>query len=225
MKDSIDNSIVITKDGSPTIMSGRFGVTYHSIHGAIQESEHVFIEAGLLHLVNQGKSHLRVFEMGFGTGTNAWLTASFASENGLSVDYFSVEKYPLNIKQVESFSESLKNTDPLFEQMHTAPWGESVELGRHFNLTKLLGSILEVNIPKDIDLIYYDAFAPSAQPELWTVEVFRKLMRDMNNGAVLVTYCCKGDVRRAMQSAGFHVEKIPGPPGKREMIRATVPLS
>ena len=225
MKDSIDNSIVITQDGSPTIMSGRFGVTYHSVHGAIQESEHVFIEAGLQHLVGQEKTRLRIFEMGFGTGINAWLTSSYASENGLSIEYFSVEQFPLIKEEVETFVESFSGSDAVFQHVHDAPWDEWVDLAPLFKLKKIQGSLLEIEIPEDIDLIYFDAFAPSAQPELWSEEVFGKLIAKMNNGAVLVTYCCKGDVRRAMQSVGFKVDKIPGPPGKREMIRASASLS
>ena len=206
-------------------MSGRFGVTYHSVHGAIQESEHVFIEAGLQHLMGLGKTRFRIFEMGFGTGINAWLTESFAAKNGLLIEYFSVEQFPLRKEEIESFSESFKGSDVALRKMHDSSWNEWVDLGPQFKLKKLQGSLLEIEIPEEIDLIYYDAFAPSAQPELWSEEVFGKLIGKMNNGAVLVTYCCKGDVRRAMQAVGFRVDKIPGPPGKREMIRATASLS
>ncbi len=226
MKPRSGNSIIPTNDGSPTVMSGQFGTTYHSTHGAVQESQHVFLQSGLAHLFAQKKTALRIFEMGFGTGLNAWLTHSEAGQKELNIDYHSVELYPLSDDVVKAFAQKLAKEDiASFWQIHQASWdGNTNTISPNFSLTRYQMSILDLRLPSHIDLVYYDAFAPTAQPELWTTEVFGKLFAAMNHGAVLVTYCCKGDVRRAMISVGFLVEKIPGPPGKREMIRATKPL-
>ena len=227
MEEKISNKIIITNDGSPTLMSGRFGETYHSTHGAIQESEHVFLKSGLQHWLVNGNNRLRIFEMGLGSGLNVWLTCAASSEKGLYIDYHSVELYPLDYSVIEAYSKELKiEKDDIFWRIHKAEWdGDLKSISSNFGLAKYQVSLLEFEFPAEIDLVFYDAFAPSVQPELWTAEVFQKIFNSMNNGAILVTYCCKGDVRRAMISVGFEVERIAGPPGKREMIRATKPLT
>lgn len=196
----------LTADGSHTIAIPDLNVTYHSTHGAIQESMHVFIQAGL-QAVQQPL--VRIFEMGFGTGLNALLTMQYATT---PVYYYAVEQFPLTAAEVEGLSYG--------DTLHQYPWNEDVEISDQFTLHKAHGSLLEITPGQTFHLIYYDAFAPKAQPELWTREVFEKLYSFLVPGGMLVTYCSKGDVRRAMLAAGFTVEKLVGPPGKREMLRA-----
>jgi tRNA U34 5-methylaminomethyl-2-thiouridine-forming methyltransferase MnmC len=214
--------VVLTKDGSHTIAIPEKGLTYHSVHGAVQESMHVFIEAGLgAVLPSFNQQEISVFEMGFGTGLNAFLTALVAQEQQVSVFYTSVEAFPLTAKEASSlnYSDALGSGD-LFQTLHQCGWNEAVPVNEFFTIEKLQTELAAFFPSRQYDLVYYDAFAPSAQPELWTEEVFKKLYSMLNANGVLVTYCSKGDVRRALLAAGFRVEKIPGPPGKREMLRA-----
>lgn len=214
--------IIATADGSHTIAIPEMHVTYHSVHGAIKESRHVFLEAGLGNVQAQGKlPSIAVFEMGFGTGLNAFLTAIHAIENQLHIFYTAIESAPLSAEEISLLNYPVTlGHEELFQQLHAAPWNEAVELHQFFTLEKLQTDLASFASSRPFDLVYYDAFAPSAQPELWTKEVFEKLFSLLNANGVLVTYCSKGDVRRAMIAAGFSVEKLPGPPGKREMLRA-----
>lgn len=226
MQGKVSNKIILTDDGSPTVVSGRYGVTYHSTHGAVQESEHVFLKSGLDHLLDSGKTELKIFEMGFGSGLNVWLTMTMPAKDDVAIDFHTIELSPLDDEELTGFAEQLavRELDD-FWKIHNVAWdGGKNRMNSNFTLTKYEASLIDFVLPENIDLVYYDAFSPDPQPELWTAEIFLKLFTAMNNGAVLVTYCCKGDVRRAMISVGFEVEKIPGPPGKREMIRATKPL-
>jgi len=201
----------LTADGSHTVAIPDMNVTYHSTHGAIQESMHVFIQAGLQ---ATQQPMVRIFEMGFGTGLNALLTLQHAMA---PVYYYAVEQFPLTFKEVEGLNYSGVSL------LHACPWNEDVQISDRFTLHKSHRSLLETTPGQTFHLIYYDAFAPSAQPELWTKEVFDKLYAFLEPGGILVTYCSKGDVRRAMLAAGFTVEKLVGPPGKREMLRAKKP--
>lgn len=227
MEGKVSNTIILTDDGSPTILSGRYGASYHSTHGAVQESNHVFLKSGLDHLLGLGKRDLKVFEMGFGSGLNAWLTSAKSVKDEISIEYHTIELFPLDKLGITEYARQLGVLEPDdFWKIHDAAWdGKENLVNSNFSITKYNASLIEMNLPCDIDVVFYDAFAPSAQPELWTAEVFQKIFRAMNYGAILVTYCCKGDVRRAMMTVGFDVQKIPGPPGKREMIRATKPLT
>jgi tRNA U34 5-methylaminomethyl-2-thiouridine-forming methyltransferase MnmC len=218
---------VITKDGSHTISIPEMNVTYHSIHGAIQESMHVFINAGLLPIwpLSGGPiDEVRVFEMGFGTGLNALLTLIDAEERKQPVYYYSVELFPLNNEEVKqlNYCNELQRPDlqSSFEQLHNCEWEKDVSITEHFTFHKTNNDLTGLSIDQHFNLVYYDAFAPGAQPELWTVAVFEKLYNLLLPGGILVTYCSKSDVQRAMKAAGFIIEKIPGPPGKREMLRA-----
>lgn len=221
----MQRSIVTTRDGSHTISIPAMQVTYHSIHGAIQESEHVFIHAGLEHVSFSTDKPLRIFEMGFGTGLNALLTLAWAIDHKKNIDYTAIEPFPLENEETRTlnYAGQLDNvtlqTD--FEKIHAAGWDELVLINDHFSLRKIKDSLEAVRFDSSFDLIYYDAFAPTAQPELWTEEIFSKLFKATNEGGVLVTYCSKSVVQRAMRAAGWQVEKIPGPHGKREMVRAT----
>ncbi|MDW3649680.1 MAG: tRNA (5-methylaminomethyl-2-thiouridine)(34)-methyltransferase MnmD [Bacteroidia bacterium] len=209
---------VISKDGSSTLYAPRFDEHYHSIHGAIQESMHVFINAGLRALE---KEELRLLEMGLGTGLNAVLTAIHMDDR--KIQYTGIEAFPVAedlLTQLNYPKELGGDAETIFKKLHAMPWNEKGELIPAFVLEKIQGKLEEFDPESSYDLVYFDAFAPSAQLELWSLDIFQKMFGLMNPGAVLVTYCAKGDVRRAMIAAGFRVEKIPGPPGKREMLRA-----
>jgi tRNA U34 5-methylaminomethyl-2-thiouridine-forming methyltransferase MnmC len=200
-------------------------VTYHSIHGAVQESKHVFIEAGLRSLNPARKTIVNIFEMGFGTGLNALLTMIEAEKLERAIHYEAIEQFPLDNKQIGSLNYCTQlgrqDLQMVFEQLHHCEWEKTVKLTPKFTFKKSAANLLDFETPETFELIYFDAFAPNVQPELWTKEIFDKMFEMLEQGAILVTYCSKGDVRRAMQAAGFVIEKLPGPPGKREMIRAT----
>jgi len=220
----MQRKLLITKDGSHTVSIPEMNVTYHSIHGAIQESRHVFIEAGLhgSECLQQSEP-CRILEMGFGTGLNALLTLIEAEKTGKIIHYETMELYPLREEEARSLNYCRQLNRPdlqqAFEKMHSCNWEREIVISNNFTLKKSASSPINHLTNHLINLIYFDAFAPAAQPELWTKEVFEKLYSMMKPGGTLVTYCSKGNVRRAMQSAGFAVEKIPGPPGKREMLR------
>jgi tRNA U34 5-methylaminomethyl-2-thiouridine-forming methyltransferase MnmC len=214
-------SIVSTADGSSTLYVPALDEHYHSIHGAVQESLHVFIEAGWMPLIAKHKA-ISILEVGFGTGLNAWLTARAAAKACATVLYHSLEAYPLSAEEVEALNYAADNPEgdrQLFRQLHEVDWEKQVHLGPYFTMQKMLCQLENWAPSHQYDLIYFDAFAPSAQPELWTEEIFRKLRLAAKEEAVLVTYCAKGSVKRAMKAAGWRVEALPGPPGKREMTR------
>lgn len=214
--------LVVTEDGSHSLRMGDTDEHYHSIHGALQESMHVFIQAGLRHL-----SHLKeltIFEVGFGTGLNAYLTYAEALKTSQRINYVSIEAYPLeqeisnelNFNQFFDFDEH----GLLLRKFHETAWNETAVISPDFKLLKVKASLPEYNHRQYYHLVYFDAFGPDFQPEMWTQEIFDKIYEAMHPGGILVTYCAKGVVRRMLKSAGFEVERIPGPPGKREMMRA-----
>lgn len=217
---SFSNQVNIrqTGDGSSTVFSSIFGETYHSIHGAIAESMHVFINAGLLISL---KTQLNIFEVGFGTGLNAFLTATVAEKSNLKIKYQSLEKFPISIDIIKNleYPGLLIANNLIFTALHTSPWNKETQITPNFSLHKLYGDLLEIDIPKNIDLVYFDAFSPESQPELWSENVFRKLYDNMNPGGIIVTYCAKGIVRRTLRDIGFTMERLAGPPPKREMLR------
>ncbi len=221
----MDRQLVLTKDGSHTLEVPGMNATYHSIHGAIQESMHVFIEAGLR---NHGTGKpVRIFEMGFGTGLNALLTLIEAEASKFTAHYTTVELFPLKPAEITSlnYCTQLQREDLqlLFEQLHLAEWEKDLAITSYLTIHKSLSNLIDfspVESFKPCDLIFYDAFAPSVQPDLWTTSIFEKLYRLLLPGGALLTYCSKADVRRSMQAGGFSIEKIPGPWGKREMVRA-----
>lgn len=212
----------LTADGSHTIQIEDLQVTYHSKHGAIQESKHVFIDAGITYLHQMNNlSEVRILEMGFGTGLNALLTAIFSDQMDLRVNYHSIEAFPLATDEVSLLNYgSLLQQEAIFSLLHTAHWNTATTIHPKFELYKHHSKLDIFISAENFNLIYYDAFAPTAQPELWTVEVFEKLYRLLAPEGILVTYCSKGAVRRTMEAAGFRVTKLQGPPGKREMVRA-----
>jgi tRNA U34 5-methylaminomethyl-2-thiouridine-forming methyltransferase MnmC len=206
-----------TNDGSPTLWSEQYGETYHSGFGAVTESMHVFIEAGFNQL---SANPVHIFEMGFGTGLNALLTLRLASQKNIKIKYHAVEIYPVPLEIVSNI-----NIDPElkeeFIKLHKTEWNKPVQISQGFELIKINQNLLEWKPEEMYHLVYYDAFSPESQPELWTSNVFQKIYDMLYPGGILTTYCAKGYVRRNMISAGFMTERLPGPPGKREMLRGT----
>jgi tRNA U34 5-methylaminomethyl-2-thiouridine-forming methyltransferase MnmC len=224
----MERNIQLTADGSHTIAIPELQVTYHSLHGALQESGHVFIRAGFQHLLRlQQPPVLHILEMGFGTGLNALLTVHEGALLQQPVVYHTIEQYPLALAQAAALNYPQQMQEPLlqptFLQLHICPWNTDVAVTPLFTLHKHATDIQQLQTQQQFHLIYYDAFAPAAQPELWTQELFTQLFQLLLPGGMLVTYCSKSYVRKNMLAAGFTVEKIPGPPRKREMLRATKP--
>lgn len=213
--------IVKTKEGIDTLINNRINEHYHSLHGSMQESLHVFIKNGLLS-VNKNLSEIKILEMGFGTGLNAILTYRENQVLQKHIHYTTVEAFPLpssitnKLNYFEFFGKPLL---PFFQRMHECNWFENITFG-DFVLHKINADMLELQLDGNYDLVYYDAFSPTHQPELWTFEVLQKIYQACNKGALLVTYCAKGEVKRTLEKVGFKVMLLEGPKGKREMIRA-----
>jgi tRNA U34 5-methylaminomethyl-2-thiouridine-forming methyltransferase MnmC len=210
--------VITTEDGSSTIFLPELNENYHSTHGAVRESMHVFIDAGLKQ-INSDK--IKIFEVGFGTGLNCWLT--FKNSEGRDILYHAIERFPIedNLIQKLNYGQFTGvGGDLFFSQIHEFPWEKELMMSQRFMLKKIKGDLISFETPQTYNLIYFDAFAPEVQPELWSAEVFRKMYDMLEPGGILVTYCAKGEVRRTMQACGFAVERLPGPPGKREMLRA-----
>ncbi|MCO4853939.1 MAG: tRNA (5-methylaminomethyl-2-thiouridine)(34)-methyltransferase MnmD [Flavobacteriaceae bacterium] len=217
--------IVTTADGSKTLQIEEWQEQYHSMHGAIQEAYHVFIKHGLNLFENKA---IAILEIGFGTGLNAYITFLEAQYKGLSINYYGIEAYPVSFEEAMSmeYVTSLKDADfgqEAFELMHKSTWNVPVKIASFFNLLKLEKKFQDINDSNAYELIYFDAFGFRVQPELWSESIFLKMYTALRPGGVLVTYAAKGSVRRAMVSVGFLVERLEGPPGKREMLRATKP--
>lgn len=231
--------IIETADGSSSFYNEELDETYHSRHGAIQEAKHVFLKMGLDPLLLK-QSHLNIMEIGFGTGLNAWLTgcrilkrSESESESELSnskqknigsIDYVGVEAFPISNEELallnyDQFSSS-EEEKALFKKINQVDWESEQLIHDHFSLTKRKQDFKDIKDENAFDLIYFDAFGPRVQPELWTEEIFIKMFKALKSEGILVTYSAKGDVRRAMLKVGFKVEKVAGPPGKREMLVA-----
>lgn len=221
----MERRIIETGDGSKTIQLVEWNEQYHSVHGALQEAKHVFIN----HLKDfldkhwkENDKEIRIFEMGFGTGLNALLTAQFACVTQQKIHYTSLEAYPVSQDEIQALNyvNLLEDKDGTYERLHEVEWGVDREIHPYFCMYKQEGKLAEQPINGPFDLIFYDAFGPRVQPDLWTLSIFEKLFASLNMGGALFTYCAKGEVRRAMISAGFEVSRVPGPPGKREMLVA-----
>jgi tRNA U34 5-methylaminomethyl-2-thiouridine-forming methyltransferase MnmC len=217
----LERKVIITADGSSTIYLPKWDENYHSKHGAIQEAIHVFIKSGLSQFSNQ---KIALLEIGFGTGLNSFITFLEAEKLNLKVDYVGVEAYPVTFEELEklNYVSALNATKykAVFEEMYHQKWEEINNISNYFSLTKRQQFFNEIVDENVFDLIYFDAFGARVQPELWTEEIFKIMYKSLKKGGILVTYSAKGSVRRAMQAIGFLVEKLPGPPGKREMLRA-----
>lgn len=205
-----------TDDGSATLFVPELNEHYHSTKGARTESQHIFIDMGLK--ASEAPAP-RILEIGFGTGLNAWLTLEEAERSGRNVHYTGIELYPLEWQMIEQL-DYVANKE-LFKLLHTAPWEEEVPITPHFTLLKTEVDANKWHTEDSFDLIYFDAFAPEKQPEMWSQELFNRLYVLLNDRGILTTYCAKGVIRRMLQAAGFIVERLPGPPGgKREILRA-----
>lgn len=220
-------SLQPTADGSHTLYSDRFGVPYHSVHGAVTESRHVFIQAGLHPLLASGQPHLRILEMGFGTGLNAYLTLlELDAYPEVTVDYFAYEHYPIPAGQAAELNyPAVLGADPeRLSALHAAFADPTLPVSPHWHLrprqTDFLTDANRPYEPDSIDLIYYDAFAPVSQPEFWEPEAMVVCWEALRPGGRLFTYCAKGQFKRNLRTVGFVVEPLPGPPGKREMTSA-----
>ncbi|MCP4975763.1 MAG: tRNA (5-methylaminomethyl-2-thiouridine)(34)-methyltransferase MnmD [Maribacter sp.] len=217
----MQREIITTADGSKTIQLKEWNEQYHSKHGAIQEAYHVFIKHGLNLFQNQS---INILEIGFGTGLNALITCLEAPKLNLMVVFNGVEAYPVSADELSqlNYISELKAEDfrQQFQQMHQSSWEEEIWISDHFSLYKEQCDFKEINDHNCYDLVYFDAFGARVQPELWTEDIFSKMFMALKKGGVLVTYAAKGSVRRAMLEVGFEVERLPGPPGKREMLRA-----
>lgn len=219
----MEKELLLTNDGSTTLHLPKWNEQYHSKHGAIQEALHVFIKHGFQYFYNKEKpATISVLEIGFGTGLNALLTYLTAKEiSQLQVDYTGLEAYPVAIKDIESlnFAEQLAVDKAIYTKLHTSAWEQKEAISSKFNLTKQNIRFEEFTGSSDFNLIYFDAFGPRVQPELWKEPIFEQMFAALKPNGVLVTYSAKGEVRRTMQKIGFTVERLPGPPGKREMLR------
>lgn len=215
---------LITGDGSVTIHIPEWNEQYHSKHGAIAEAVHVFISAGLTHWVSENDSkEVSILEIGFGTGLNAFLTSLESSKKDLQINYSGIEAYPISEEEIArlNYAAMLDASEETFLKLHQVSWGSASQINRNFTLTKRKQFISEIKDSDGYNIIYFDAFGARVQPELWTEAVFKLMFDALKPKGVLVTYSAKGSVRRAMLAVGFVVERLPGPPGKREMLRAT----
>ena len=223
--------LVVTADGSHSLHFHDVGESYHSVHGALLEAQHVYITP-CFEAQAKNMQCVNVLEIGFGTGLNTFLTLCKSIEYKTKVNYTAVEAYPLpeNIYSRLNYPEVYKklydndlglDLEFLFHDLHTAEWGREVEITQGFRLTKIRGMVQEVALPANtFHCVYYDAFAPQYQPELWTADLFARIAATMCDGALLTTYCCKGDVKRALKANGLEINKLPGFANKREMLKA-----
>ena len=229
--------VVITADGSSTIHLPDWDEQYHSKHGAIQEAYHVFIKQGLHHFyhpellcraeskhVSGSHKNISILEIGFGTGLNAFITLLEAEKLNVAINYFGVEGYPVLMDEIDQLNYptelNAENKAPLFKKLHKTSWEEKHIISENFSIEKQNRFFSEIKEKAMYNIIYFDAFGARVQPELWTESIFLKMYSALKTGGVLVTYSAKGSVRRAMEAVGFIVERLQGPPGKREMLRA-----
>ena len=211
-----------TADGSYTLFVPELDEHYHSVKGALTESEHIFINMGLKH---SSAPSPRILEIGFGTGLNAFLTSLEAEKDNRSIFYTTIEKYPLDMETIKllDYPELIAPEESkLFYSIHNAGWNSPQTISGNFTIEKIEGDFTEYRFRNGYDIIYFDAFAPEKQPEMWSQTLFNNLYEILNYDGILTTYCAKGAVRRMLQEAGFIVERLPGPPGgKREILRGT----
>ncbi|WP_420580341.1 tRNA (5-methylaminomethyl-2-thiouridine)(34)-methyltransferase MnmD [Reichenbachiella sp.] len=223
-----DIKVIETRDGSSSLLIPEMNETYHSTHGAITESEYVFLKMGVDHFLENhpNQNEIRILEIGFGTGLNAWLTALAAEELKVKFKFTSIEKFPLDSNLIDQLNYKYKKdtaeSRKIFENIHRADWGKECSIRDWFDLTKEQTDIADFNPANEsFDLIYFDAFAPSKQPEMWSQNVLTKMYDLLKNRGVFVTYCAQGQFKRDLKAVGFETEELKGPPGKKEMTRGT----
>jgi len=214
--------IEVTADGSHTILIEELNEHYHSVKGALTESQHIYRDCAFLHRAKQPfNTRLNLLEIGFGTGLNAVVTAMTANAEA-PVHYITLEKYPLSVDFIKQLNYNECIDRQLFEAIHSADWNTPIAITPFFTIEKRQCDYIVDTLPSNIDVVYFDAFAPEKQPDMWSTKCFDKLVNSMNDNAVLTTYCAKGEIRRTLQSSGLIVERLAGPVGgKREILRAT----
>ncbi len=218
--------LIVTGDGSHTIFIPEMNEQYHSVNGAITESEYVYIDKGFRFC---SANNPTVFEVGFGTGLNCLLTLAEANRMQRHTKYISIEKYPLETEMVQklNYENLLPGTRDFLKKIHQAPWNEAIKISDFFTLKKLQADLLNYQFEKDdkADVVYFDAFGPDKQPEMWTPAVFSAIFKFTSENGIFVTYSAKGEVRRQLAASGFAMERLPGPPGKNQMLRGIKPMS
>ena len=222
----MQTQVRITGDGSPTLYNPQLDETYHSMHGAVGESRHVFIENGLEYYSKQhDPGVVKVLEVGFGTALNALLSWEFARSTPIKVDYTTLEPYPLDSAIIHELFALLPETVNAkdFKYLHALPWEQTHRLCKHFAFCKLPLKVQDLQQRAFFDVVYYDAFAPNKQPDIWKPQVLARVLEGMKPGSVLVSYCAQGQFKRDLAALGFQVQTLEGPPGKKEMTRAIVP--
>ncbi len=213
--------VICTQDGSQSIIQHPAGVCYHNRFGARTESEQVYLVNGLDFFANQnpGQTTIKIFEMGFGTGLNALLAAQYGCIHEIRIEYHTCELYPL---PPEIYRQLYRAESTLLDQLHDAPWDQATIIHSNFSLTKYKKDLRQTKLPSSVDVVFYDAFDPVTQPDLWEYPVFKQLAQAAHPGSVLTTYSSKGSVRRNLEKAGWKVEKLRGPMGKWEVVRANL---
>jgi tRNA U34 5-methylaminomethyl-2-thiouridine-forming methyltransferase MnmC len=220
--------IITTEDGSHSLYHEGLKETYHSFHGALQESIHVFIEKGLRFWRTKSglPKQVNIFEVGFGTGLNALLAAQFAIENEVNIKFTTIEPFPLAMEVIKqlNYASSIGQDDlnDVFEELHTSKWEEKVKINSFFSIHKINTKLEDFQTNEKFDVLFFDAFAPSKQAELWMAALMQKCFNLLKVGGVFTTYSAKGQLKRDLKSVGFEVETLPGPPGKKEMVRGIV---
>ena len=244
----MQRTLITTADGSHSLYVKDLDEHYHSIHGAIQEAVHVFINTGLKYLHDKNYQEINILEIGFGTGLNALLTCIESEKLKVKINYTALEAFPLEDKllnelnYVELISAANNEIPPfdvsastqyaqgdvwdggheiknIFQQLHTCDWENEISVSEYFTLHKIKNTLQEVQLENSFDLIYFDAFGPRVQPEMWTKDLFSKIYSATKQNGCIVTYCAKGEVKRTLKKVGYTVETLPGPPRKREMVR------
>lgn len=219
--------IITTSDGSHSLLNTILNETYHSVHGAIQESRHVFIKSGLEYfLQTKGTKRIAVLEIGFGTGLNALMTLQSALQSDCEIHYTALEPFPLDLTLIQTLNYpkalNFPKAELYFSNLHTVSWEMEHSIAGGFSIYKRKARVQNIDFsPSSFDLVYFDAFAPAKQPEMWELSVLEKIEQAMKSQAVFVTYCAKGQLKRDLKSLDFVVETLSGPPGKKEMVRAT----
>ncbi len=226
----MQREIITTSDGSSTIYLPELNEHYHSKHGAIAEAQHVFLKMGLDHYrrLHPNQSEIKILEIGLGTGLNALLTYFYSKDKNTNIYYTGLEAYPVCVEELQKLNYferipgiNSQESKTIFDSLHKSNWEVATAITPCFTLVKKQISFLEFTPKTTHDIIYFDAFGPRVQPELWTDDLLNTMYNSLNKNGVFVTYCAKGSVRRTLVSLGFEVERLEGPPGKREMLRAT----